>query len=410
METIRKIISVPTQGAYYYEDVSRLQESPVPEEARWNTPGKTPGFRYVREVADVVSVGIVSSSGEISWGDCVGVSYSGKSGREGVFRHQSGINSLNELAPLLVGKPLDKFRELVPLFEKRQMHKAVHYGLTQALLRGVATTSKCSVTETICREWKLPLPTRLVPLQGSSGNNRQTNADKMIINRLEGLPHGQIDTPETQLGKRGEILLDYARWLKKRIDELGDHSYFPTIHLDVHGAIGKIFGGDPTLIASYLRQIENSVQPYALRFESVLLGQSKQETISRLKELRQKLSSLHSKIELVADEWANTKEDILDFADSGAVQMIHLKMPDLGGIQESIETVLALKSRGIKSLLGGSCIETEISALVSVHIALATQPTALLAKPGMGIDEAIMLCRNEMQRTLHVFSGTAYLC
>jgi len=52
------------------------------------------------------------------------------------------------------------------------------------------------------------------------------------------------------------------------------------------------------------------------------------------------------------------------------------------------------------SLLGGSCVETDLSAKVSVHVALATQPTALLAKPGMGIDEALQIMRNEMNRAL----------
>ena len=37
---------------------------------------------------------------------------------------------------------------------------------------------------------------------------------------------------------------------------------------------------------------------------------------------------------------------------------------------------------------------------VAVHIALATQPELIMAKPGMGVDEAIQLTQNEMSRTL----------
>ena len=82
------------------------------------------------------------------------------------------------------------------------------------------------------------------------------------------------------------------------------------------------------------------------------------------------------------------------------MDLVHIKMPDLGGIDETIEAVLALKKLKVQTLLGGSCVETDLSARVSVHVALATQPTAFLAKPGMGIDEAIQIMRNEMNRAL----------
>jgi methylaspartate ammonia-lyase len=37
---------------------------------------------------------------------------------------------------------------------------------------------------------------------------------------------------------------------------------------------------------------------------------------------------------------------------------------------------------------------------VAVHVALACQPDVIMAKPGMGVDEAISLVENEMARTL----------
>lgn len=400
METISNILAVPNQGAYYYEDVSLLQEKDIPEDSRFTYPAKTPGFKFVRELAEVVSVGIVSSHGKISWGDSVGVSYSGKSGRDGVFRCRTGLEEIEKVKSLLVGRPLDSAKSFVGLFREIDTHKAVLYGLSQAVLAAVADAKVRTMTEVVCEEWNLPLPTRIVDIQGSSGNDRKKNADKMILNRLPALPHGQIDTLSTQLGYQGEILLDYAMWLKNRIRELGEPGYVPTIHLDVHGSVGKIFEKSARRIADYLMRIERVVAPHPLRMESVVLGNSKEMTISLLRELKRELVGRGSKLQLVADEWANTREDIVDFAKSGAVDMIHIKTPDLGSIFETIETVLQLKSLGTGCLLGGSCIETEISAKISAHIALATQPTVYLAKPGMGIDEAILLTRNEMRRTL----------
>jgi methylaspartate ammonia-lyase len=37
---------------------------------------------------------------------------------------------------------------------------------------------------------------------------------------------------------------------------------------------------------------------------------------------------------------------------------------------------------------------------VAVHVAVATQPDIIMAKPGMGVDEGISLVQNEMTRTL----------
>jgi len=103
---------------------------------------------------------------------------------------------------------------------------------------------------------------------------------------------------------------------------------------------------------------------------------------------------------LVADEWANTLEDIQAFVEAGAADMIQIKMPDLGSVHNSIEAVLACQAGGVGAFLGGSCAETDLSARVAVHVALATRPDIIMAKPGMGVDEGVSLVQNEMARTL----------
>ncbi|MNP84581.1 Methylaspartate ammonia-lyase [compost metagenome] len=50
--------------------------------------------------------------------------------------------------------------------------------------------------------------------------------------------------------------------------------------------------------------------------------------------------------------------------------------------------------------MGGSCAETDLSARVSVHVAVAVQADMQLAKPGMGVDEAITIVSNEQSRLL----------
>jgi methylaspartate ammonia-lyase len=398
---ILDIKAVKGQGAYYYEDVTTLQKRSVKESDRWRAKAETPGFTYVREVADVVSVGIKTQEGIWCWGDCVGVSYSGKSGREGAFRSGNGLQEIEKIVrPFLLNKRLTTYREVMNEVKLLSLHPAVHYGISQALLKAVALNHREEMWQTIQREWGITESVKEVPIQGSSGNNRIVNADKMIINRLAGLPHGQIDDIETQLGFKGEVLLDYVSWLTRRISELGASDYLPVVHLDVHGAIGKIFDNEPKKICEYLQSLEKAAGHYRVRVESVALGRSREETIQLLVAIKHEIQSCGLKIALVADEWANTREDIIEFARQKAVDMVHIKMPDLGGIEETVEAVLALKKQNVETLLGGSCVETDLSARVSVHVALAVQPTAMLAKPGMGIDEAIQIMRNEMNRAL----------
>ena len=105
-------------------------------------------------------------------------------------------------------------------------------------------------------------------------------------------------------------------------------------------------------------------------------------------------------VELVADGWCNTLEDIKLFADNKAGHMVQIKTPDLGGINNTIEAVLYCKKKGIGAYQGGTCNETDRSAQVCVHCAMATQPDQILAKPGMGVGEGFMIVYNEMNRII----------
>jgi methylaspartate ammonia-lyase len=403
MTKIAELRLVPIQGAYYYEDIAALQAKSIPDGERWTAAPVTPGFRSVREIAEGVSVGLVLEDGSVHWGDAVAVSYSGKAGRQGVYRSAEGVAEMAEqLRPALIGREPASFRELAQRIDALDLHNASRYGASQAILRAVAARAGVTPTELICREWDLRLPTSPVPIQGSSGNDRYDNADKMIVNRLAALPHTQVDDIAKQLGARGEVLLEYVRWLRQRVQELGDSAYRPTLHLDVHGSIAKIFGGDVSRIADYLRTLEKEAAPFDLRMESVFIAATRAEQIEAYARLRSALGD--SKLRLVADEWANTRSDILEFARSGAVHMIHVKLPDLGSLHNSIEAVLECRALGVDTLMGGSCIETELSTQASVHAALACRPTAFLAKPGMGVNEAIMLVKNEMKRCLSTFT------
>ena len=236
-----------------------------------------------------------------------------------------------------------------------------------------------------------------------SGDDRYDNADKMIIKGAQVLPHALINNVETKLGQKGEKLAAYVEWLRNRIlDHRNDEAYSPVLHIDCYGTIGAIFGNNNyKAMADYIARLGEIAKPFHLRIEGPMDCDSTREAqIEALAGLTKELDDRGIDVELVADEWCNTLEDIKLFADAKAGHMVQIKTPDLGGINNTIEAVLYCKQKGIGAYQGGTCNETDRSAQVCVHCAMATQPVQILAKPGMGVDEGFMIVYNEMQRNL----------
>jgi methylaspartate ammonia-lyase len=133
-----------------------------------------------------------------------------------------------------------------------------------------------------------------------------------------------------------------------------------------------------------------------------MIADSKEGQIRAMRAFRDVLRRKGIPTLIVVDEWCNTLQDIADFIERDAVDMVQIKTPGLGGVNNTIEAVLYTKSKGVRAYLGGTCNETDRSSQVTVHIAIATQPDQILAKPGMGVDEGLMVIYNEMQRTLAI--------
>ena len=113
MAKITDILTVLAVGSYYYDDLAALQARSIPPAERYTAAPVTPGFRAVREVAEAVSVGLVLDDGRVAWGDCVAVEFSGKAGRDLVFRSEAGIKTIQRtVARALQGREITSFREL----------------------------------------------------------------------------------------------------------------------------------------------------------------------------------------------------------------------------------------------------------------------------------------------------------
>ncbi len=407
-----QVLASPALSGFYADDQEAIRQDAKHDGFVYAGTPHTPGFTSVRQKGEAVSVLLLLEDGQVAFGDCCTVQYPGVGGRDPVFKAEEFIELIqNHLAERIVGRELANFRALAEEFDGwrwqgQQLHSAVRYGLSQALLDAVAKAKRRTMAEIVAQEYDLPLIVRPIPIFAQTGDQRQRNADKMILKRVDILPHGLINNVRTKLGRNGELLLDFVKWLKHRVRHLAGEAYNPTLHFDVYGTIGLAFKGDTEHMANYLVTLEEAAAPWKLHIEMPMIADSKEGQIEAMKTLRDALRKRGSRVLIVVDEWCNTPKDIKDFITNDAVDMVQVKTPGLGGINNSIEAVLYAKCHGVKAYLGGTCNETDRSAQVCVHVAIATQPDQMLAKPGMGVDEGLMTVYNEMQRTLMLLEHT----
>lgn len=405
---IKNIVCSSGRTGFYFDDQRAIKKGAISDGATYIGEPVTEGFSRVRQSGESISVMIILEDNQIAFGDCAAVQYSGAGGRDSLFLAKDFIPIIEkEVAPKLIGIEITTFKELCDLIENirvnnKKLHTAIRYGVTQALLDAVAKSKHCLMCQVISEEYNTNILDEIVPIFTQSGDDRYENADKMIIKEAQVLPHGLINNVNDKLGKNGEKLEEYVAWLRDRIINLrNDNSYIPIIHVDVYGTLGAAFGNDNyDKIVDYMNKLSKIAKPFKLRIEGPIDVEDREKQMIALREIRRLIDERNINVEIVADEWCNTLEDIKYFADNKAGHIIQIKTPDLGGINNIVEAVLYCKEKNIGAYQGGTCNETDRSAQICAHIAMATGPDQILAKPGMGVDEGYMIVYNEMQRIL----------
>ena len=406
---ITNVVCSAGRTGFYFDDQRAIKMGAGHDGVFYVGAPVTDGFRSVRQAGESISVMLVLEDGQVAYGDCAAVQYSGAGGRDPLFLAEDFIPVIEEhIKPQLVGKEADDFRGLCAMMEAitvdgKRLHTAIRYGLSQAILDAVAKATGRMMCEVVADEYGCTVSEEPIAIFTQSGDDRYDNADKMIIKGAQVLPHALINHVETKLGQNGEKLAEYIGWLRDRIlANRTDESYMPVMHIDVYGTIGAIFGNNNYKeMADYIEKLGEIAKPFHLRIEGPMDCDCDRETqITALAGLTKELDDRGCDVELVADEWCNTLEDIKLFADNKAGHMVQIKTPDLGGVNNTIEAVLYCKEKGIGAYQGGTCNETDRSAQVCVHCAMATKPVQILAKPGMGVDEGFMIVYNEMNRII----------
>ncbi|MEO3869471.1 methylaspartate ammonia-lyase [Nonomuraea sp. B12E4] len=406
---IADVITQPVRAGFFADDQAAIRAGAGHDGFAYQGDPLTPGFTAIRQAGEALSVLLLLEDGSVAHGDCAAVQYSGAGGRDPVFSAAAARRDVEEhLTPLLRGAELGSFRELAGRVEDCRTasgppHTAVRYGVSQALLDAVARSRRLTMAEVVRDEYATGVDLAPVPMFAQTGDDRYDNADKMILKRVDVLPHGLINNVETKLGRRGELLAEYVGWLVGRIARLRpDAAYAPRLHFDTYGTVGLAFGGDVEAVADYLARLGDLAAPYELVVEHPIDAGGREPQIETYVRLRAALRRRGSPVKIVVDEWCNTLADIELFVEAGAADVIHVKTPDLGGIGNTIEALLLVRDRGLVAYCGGTCNETDRSAQVSAHVAMACGAGQVLAKPGMGVDEGLMIVGNEMARVAAV--------
>lgn len=405
---IKNVICSESLTGFYFDDQKAIKSGAKQDGFTYIGEPVTDKFSQIRQRGEAVSIMLVLDDGQIAYGDAAAVQYSGTGGRDPLFIAKEGIAIIEEIIkPLLIGKDVRTFKSLAMEIDQlhidgNPLHTALRYGLTQALLDATAKANHVTMSEIVRKEYNIKSTDyHRIPIFAQTGDDRYNNVDKMIIKEVEVMPHALINNIETKLGYQGEILKEYVAWLRGRVMQLRTNpDYQPIFHIDVYGTIGIIFDNDVDKMYQYLIELEEIASPFILRIEGPVDAGNRRETMEYLQFLTKRINETNHSVEIVADEWCNTLEDVKYFADHQAGHMLQVKTPDLGGVTNIIEALLYCQEKGVGAYSGGTCNETNISAEVTTAIAIACNAKQCLAKPGMGTDEGIMIVNNFMNRTL----------
>ena len=407
MTRIEAVHAVSGVSAFFFDDQAAIVAGATPEGFDYDGDPVTEGYDRVRQPGEALLVELVLSDGSTARGDCAAVQYSGVGGRDPLFRADRYRPVVEgPVAEALVGADAADFagnaaRLGALRVDGDDLHTAVRYGVSQALLDAAARVRETTMTRALAADVGAEPATEPVPVFGQSGDERRRTAEKMLLKGVDVLPHGLFNGVE-KVGPEGDRLVEYVEWLVDRAADLGPPGYEPRVHVDVYGVLGELFGPpyDRAAVTDYFARLAAAADPLPVQVEGPMDAGDREAQVRAMAELRDGLADAGVEVDIVADEWCDRRADVERFVDAGAADVVQVKTPDLGGLDESARAVRYCEGTDTRAYLGGTCNETARSARASAHVALATDAAQVLAKPGMGFDEGYAVVENEMRRTL----------
>ncbi|MBK7894809.1 MAG: hypothetical protein IPJ90_07980 [Anaerolineaceae bacterium] len=383
-----------------------------------------------------LTIGLQLSNGQWFWADCLAVPAASRGGETAVFNPiQAADHVQNLVRPLWQGQPAAAFRPLAqmllpltetfcytrtsppkpkpatgavsrrslitgflaeeepaapkeaPVMVERPLHPALQYGLTAALLPAVAAANRVTVAEWLAREYGLVGVETAVPLQIPLDDKTIQAAHTILTTHVASFGYTTgSKNHKAALGTNGERLQQHVRQLAAWLPTLNPE-YAPTLHLDLQGGFGQLFGNNSGKILGAIYGLEQAAKPYELLMQNPVWREDLATQVAQLKELTSFCRIRRLKVQLVADAWVDSLAAVQQFADATICQMVHLELPRLGNLEVGITAVLHAHAQNQPVVLSGS------DTPLTTQVALATRPALLHGLPRTHY--------NELQKFLH---------
>jgi methylaspartate ammonia-lyase len=161
MKILEVICSKGKTGFYFDDQKAIKHNNAISDGAIYRGNPVTEGFTSVRQPGESISVMLILEDGQIAWGDCNAVQYSGAAGRDPLFLADVYMPVIEKyIKPLLEGQEITTFRQMAKEVDEfinpetgKRIHTAIRYGVTQAILDAVAKSRKMLMAEVLADEY-----------------------------------------------------------------------------------------------------------------------------------------------------------------------------------------------------------------------------------------------------------------
>ena len=119
---ILDVVCSAGRTGFYFDDQRAIKKGAGHDGVFYTGEPVTEGFASVRQAGESISVMLVLEDGQIAYGDCAAVQYSGAGGRDPLFLAKDFIPLIDKyIKPELVGQEADSFRALAKKLEDIQI-------------------------------------------------------------------------------------------------------------------------------------------------------------------------------------------------------------------------------------------------------------------------------------------------
>ncbi len=119
---IKKVLAVPTLSGFYFDDQEAIKGGARLDGFTYLGKSRIEGFTSIRQPGEAISIILLLDDGQVSFGDCVSVQYSGAGGRDGLFLTEKYIGTIvNDVAPKLGGRKVSDFKSVAEEFDKLEI-------------------------------------------------------------------------------------------------------------------------------------------------------------------------------------------------------------------------------------------------------------------------------------------------